>query len=180
EIDGMHMHRITGITPWEDAKLKASLARVRYCNRVLDVCTGLGYTAIAALKSGACNILSIEVDRNVLLLAEYNPWSKGLRNKSIKIILGDAYDILPKLETSSFDKIIHDPPRPAFAPMLYSYDFYTELYRVLKPRGILFHYTGSPGKRRGVDIARGVMRRLQRAGFKVKRCPPAEGVLAFK
>mgnify|MGYP000120727899 CR=1 FL=1 len=180
EIDGMHMHRITGITPWEDAKLKVDLVKVRRCNRVLDICTGLGYTAIAALRRGACSILSIEVDENILLLAEYNPWSRELDNKKVKILLGDAYKVISELDSLYFDKIVHDPPRPTLAPLLYSYDFYTELYRVLKPKGTLFHYTGRPGKSRGIDLARGVMRRLQRAGFKVRRCPQAEGVLAYK
>jgi predicted methyltransferase len=45
----------------------------------------------------------------------------------------------------------------------------------------LFHYVGDPESRSGSRITRGVMRRLQEAGFKrVVRQPRAFGVVAYK
>ena len=52
EIDGIQMHRTSGIDPFESAGL-ASRSVVRSGHRVLDTCGGLGYTAIQAVRAGA-------------------------------------------------------------------------------------------------------------------------------
>ena len=180
EINGIHMHRVSGITPWRDSEAKVRLLSVRRGDRVLDVCTGLGYTAIWALKMGAGEVLSIEKDPNVLEMACYNPWSRWLEDRRLSIILGDASRVIGGFEDGSFDKVIHDPPRLALAGELYSLSFYRELYRVLKPGGVLVHYTGQPGYRRGKDIMGGVKGRLEKAGFTARRRPEISAVLAFK
>ena len=64
-----------------------------------------------------------------------------------------------------FSAIIHDPPRMALSPELYTLEFYQQLFRVLKKGGKLYHYTGSPGEKRGISIAKGVVKRLKEAGF---------------
>lgn len=178
EISGIKMHRVVGITPWRDAELKVSaLGRLRGM-RVLDICTGLGYTAIHAYMRGG-RVASIEVDRNVLDIASYNPWSKGLEN--IDVILGDAADVVGELDSNSFDVIIHDPPRFSLAGHLYSKNFYRELFRVLDRGGRLFHYTGKVGYlKRGIDITKGVAKRLSSIGFRVKIIRGLRGVLATK
>jgi len=52
---------------------------------------------------------------------------------------------------------------------------------VLRRGGRLFHYVGNPESKSGHNITRGVMRRLQEAGFsRVTRRPRAFGVVAFK
>ena len=180
EINGIHMHRVSGITPWRDSEAKVRLLSIRRGDRVLDVCTGLGYTAIWALKMGADEVLSIEKDTNVLEMACYNPWSRWLEDQRVSIILGDASKVVEVLEDRSFDKVIHDPPRLALAGELYALSFYRELYRILKPGGVLVHYTGRPGYRRGKDVMGGVKGRLEKAGFVAKRRPEISAVLAFK
>ena len=73
--------------------------------------------------------------------------------------------------------MLHDPPRFGIAGELYSQKFYDQLARVLRPRGRLFHYTGSPNKlTSGRDVPREVSGRLQRAGFKTELI--GDGVLA--
>ncbi|MEM0084101.1 MAG: RsmD family RNA methyltransferase [Candidatus Methanomethylicia archaeon] len=180
EINGINMHRIVGVTPWEDALMKVKAAKVGYGMRVLDICTGLGYTAIASINMGASMVLSIEKDLNVIRIAELNPWSKGLEDHRIKIIIEDASRIIREIEEESFDRIIHDPPRISLAGELYSSEFYIELYRVLKKNGILYHYTGQPGIKRRKDIVKGVSKRIMEAGFKVKVRRDLLGILAFK
>lgn len=180
EISGIHMHRIKGITPWEDSALKIKYLKITMKAKVLDICTGLGYTAILSLRKGAGQVLSIEKDINVLRMAEYNPWSQGLEDKNINILLGDAFEVLKEFDDSIFDGIIHDPPRFSLAGNLYSLSFYNELYRVLKPGGSLVHYVGLPRSRRGVDFVSGVMKRLRKAGFKTYRIKEIQGIKAIK
>ena len=164
EIDGIHMHRILDVTPDVDSEMKVALLGNIMCWRVLDVCTGLGYTAIAALKRGACSILTIEKDENVLRLAALNPWSRELEDDRVELVLGDAFEVLDEFE-NEFDAVIHDPPRMPLAGSLYSLEFYMKLARALKPGGKIVHYVGQLGIHRGRKIWKGVLERLRQAGF---------------
>jgi len=181
EINGIHMHRIQRVTPWEDAMLKTVALKPLKKTRVLDICTGLGYTALNALKAGAYLVDTVEMDENVLWIAERNPWSLGLNSSRIRIILGRAEEAVKKLPSNHYDRILHDPPRfTSESGALYSLEFYIELYRLLEPGGKLFHYTGEPGKRR-MSFLQGVARRLRNAGFtKVFYNRMWMGYIAFK
>ncbi len=164
-IDGVRMHRVKGMNPLEDAKRKIKALGVKKGEKVLDICTGLGYSAIEAKKSGA-KVKSIEKDENVLILAEENPLSKELFS-GIDVEIGDAFEIVDEFEENEFDRILLDPPTFKFAPKLYSLEFYKKLKRVMKDGGKLLHYTGEPGSRfRKKSLKKGVMGRLGEAGFK--------------
>jgi len=180
EISGIHMHRISGVTPIIDSMRKVERVGVGRGMRVLDICTGLGYTAILSLRHGVREVITIEKDPNVLEMASINPWSWKLNDERVSIYLGDAIQVVKTLPDEYFDRIIHDPPRFALAPDLYSREFYRELYRLLKRGGVMYHYTGTPGKFKGVDLAGGVMKRLRSTGFRVVRDRENLGVLAFK
>ncbi len=117
----------------------------------------------------------------MLKTAELNPWSHGLSDPEIKIVLGDASKVIREIPDESFDRVIHDPPRFSLADELYSLDFYREIHRVLRRRGVVFHYTGEPRvKRRTSSIVKGVSRRLKTAGFRVLRVKEVGGFLAYK
>ncbi|MEM3149120.1 MAG: methyltransferase domain-containing protein, partial [Candidatus Jordarchaeales archaeon] len=178
QINGVYMHRVLGMTPWDDSRRKVRVLGVRPRDRVLDVCTGLGYTAIHALRRGA-RVTSIEKSETVLRFAEYNPWSREL--EKVTVIHGDAFEVIGEFGDCSFDRVLHDPPRFGLAGELYSQDFYRELFRVLKPGGSLFHYVGSPGQLiRGKDLAKGVAARLGSVGFVASVVRKEKCVLAFK
>ncbi len=178
EIDGIHMHRIKGMDPYTDARLKVRTLSVKRGMAAWDTCGGLGYTTIFLLRSGA-QVLTTEKDPNVLKLARINPWSREMWRADVRN--ANAFYFAKKLPDESFHRVLHDPPRFSLAGELYSLEFYRELFRVLKPGGALYHYTGSPGRKRGKDIQRGVIRRLLQAGFRyVRREPRTEGVIAFK
>ncbi|BEP18166.1 hypothetical protein PYJP_15180 [Pyrofollis japonicus] len=183
-INGIHMHKIINKSPYRDALNKVKLLGNIRNRNVLDICTGLGYTAITALMRGAKKILTIELNGSILRIAEFNPWSYFLGSKNITILNNDATEILPLIDDNTFDKIIHDPPRFNIAGELYSLEFYKELFRVLRPGGVLFHYTGTPMRKRGKGsgpIIRGIKERLQKAGFVVKYYDSiAEGFVAVK
>jgi hypothetical protein len=165
EISGTHMHRIKNITPWQDSTQKVRALRVFRGAKVLDIGTGLGYTAILSAKFGASLVLTIEKDEHVLRMAEVNPWSRGLADERISIALADAAELVGELDGSSFDRILHDPPRFFLAGELYGLEFYRQLFKVLRSGGRLFHYVGAPGERRRKHIAGGVSKRLKEAGF---------------
>ena len=169
-VNGIVMHRVRGgWDPLRDARVKISLLRPRPGDTVLDTCMGLGYTAIAAARRGA-QVITVEISRPVLALAEYNPYSKGLLSRNIHILNADVRVVAERLPSSFFDRVMHDPPRFNAAGELYSKRFYSELFRILKPGGILVHYTGEPQRSRGRGhgpIVRGVMERLREVGFRV-------------
>lgn len=166
EINGIHMHRITEIDPWSDAKLKVARLGVKPGERVLDTCLGLGYTAIHSLLRGASQVISFEIDPNVLWIAERNPWSHRLVDNRIVIYNDDVTRGIADLPSNHFDKVLHDPPRYSKSTgELYSLEFYRELYRVLKPGGKLYHYTGEPRKHGTPSIVKGIGERLRKAGF---------------
>lgn len=179
-IAGFVMHRIKDIDPWQHARrMVAAIAPLT--GSVLDTTTGLGYTAILAAKT-AESVTAIELDPAVQAIARQNPWSQELfANPHITQVMGDVCEVVPTFVGESFDRIIHDPPTFALAGELYSGAFYRELYRILKRGGRLFHYVGDPDSKASGGVTRGVMRRLQEAGFsRVVRRSEAYGVVAYK
>lgn len=179
-IAGFVMHRIKEVDPWQHAQHTiAAIAPMR--GFVLDIATGLGYTAILAARS-AESVTTIELDPDVQAIARLNPWSQELfSNSKIVQVMGDAYEVVPTFANESFDRIIHDPPTLKLAGELYSGAFYRELYRILKRGGRLFHYIGDPESKASGSATRGVIRRLQEAGFlHVVRRAETYGVVAYK
>ncbi|MGH2494037.1 MAG: class I SAM-dependent methyltransferase [Ktedonobacteraceae bacterium] len=179
-IAGFVMHRIKDIDPWQHAqRMVAAIAPLT--GSVLDTTTGLGYTAILAART-AESVTAIELDPAVQTIARQNPWSQELfSNPRIKQVMGDACEVVPNFAGESFDRIIHDPPTFALAGELYSGAFYHELHRILKRGGRLFHYVGDPDSKASGGVTRGVIRRLQEAGFsRVARRAEAYGVAAYK
>jgi predicted methyltransferase len=165
EINGVRMHRTAGTTPDADSRLKIELLGIDG-GCVLDTCTGLGYTALDALRLGGDLVVSVEIREAVLQIAELNPWSSGIFDDiHVSLVLGNSADLVKGFPNDFFDYVVHDPPLFSHAGYLYASTFYQELYRVMCPKGRLFHYTGEPGSRRGLNLPRGVMKRLRESGF---------------
>jgi len=166
EISGVKMHISKGTDPFTSAS-EMSQQAVRKGDKVLDCCSGLGYAAIAAHRLGASEVLTIELSHEVMGLRAQNPWSKDLGNDGIVQRQGSSYELIGTMPSISFDSVIHDPPRFSLAGELYSEEFYREIYRVLRPGGRFFHYTGNPHVvKKGSSFVDGVIRRLKAAGFK--------------
>jgi predicted methyltransferase len=179
EIDGIQMHRTAGIHPFAAAGEFAA-AVVRPGARVLDTCGGLGYTAIQALRLGAAEVRSYEVSEGVLQLRAINPWSQlEPCGERLRLETRDVFRGTAELPPGSFDAIIHDPPRYALAPDLYSSAFYLRLRSLLRAGGAMFHYTGDPNsRRRGSSTVRRVIERLRAAGFETTPRPDLQGIIA--
>jgi predicted methyltransferase len=181
EISGVKMHISKGINPFESAGQMAAQV-VKKGDRVLDTCSGLGYAAAAALKLGAREVVSVECSSTVMALRQKNPWSQGIFGANINLVHADIDSYIRELAAESFGSVIHDPPRISLAGELYGERFYRELYRVLKRRGALFHYTGNPHVvKRGTSFVDQAAQRLRTAGFtKVVKVAELMGVTAYK
>ena len=176
EIDGIKMLPTAKGSPYDDAARKVALIEPSG-KTVLDTCAGLGYFAQWCLQGGARRVMSFEKNPDVLWLRSLNPWSPKADDARLSVTLGDVSKHIADLADASVDAILHDPPRFGIAGELYAQTFYDQLARVLRPRGRLFHYTGSPNKlTSGRDVPREVSARLKRAGFTTEIV--GDGVLA--
>ena len=169
KINSVPMQRYATIDPLTDTQLKILASQPK--GRVLDICTGLGYTAIeAAKRKEVTEVITLEQDEEVLEMAKLNPASQEVfQNKKITIKIGNAAETITEFPPGSFDVIIHDPPTFVMAPELYHKTFYPELFRVLKRGGIIWHYAPRPGKAKtpakADKFVASIIRRLKEAGF---------------
>jgi len=179
EIDGIKMLPTSQLSPFVDAERKVALIKPRG-KVVLDTCGGLGYFAAACLRGEAERILSFEKNPSVLWLRTLNPWSPQPEDdpdRRLTITQGDIAEQIGMLERDSVDAILHDPPRFGIAGELYSQAFYDQLARVVRRKGMLFHYTGTPNRlTSGRDVPNEVATRLRNAGFSTQLI--GDGVLA--
>ena len=174
EIDGIKMLPTAKVSPWADAGRKVGLVAPRG-KVVLDTCGGLGYFAAQCLALGAQRVLSWEKSADVLWLRNVNPWSP-VPDPRLALTHADITVEIDALPDASVDAVLHDPPRFGIAGELYAQD---QLARVIKRRGRLFHYTGTPNKlTSGRDVPNEVMQRLRRAGFSAAL--NGDGILATK
>ena len=97
---------------------------------------------------------TIELDRAMTLMCRMNPHSAELFSGNIRQLYGNGADVVPTLPDASFDRIVHDPPTFALAGELFSETFYDDLLRVLKPKGVLYHYIGDPASKSAGNVAR--------------------------
>jgi len=182
EIDGIRMHRTQGMLPEAEAEVKVKCLDLRRGQSMLDICTGLGYSAQAAARRGVA-VVTLEKDEAVLELARENPRSleffRFVSLGQIRPVICDAARFIEVLPAGSFDRIMHDPPTFSLAGELYSLGFYVELRRVIREDGLMLHYTGQPGSRyRRLDLGRSVSKRLREAGFRTRWIEKARSILA--
>ncbi len=177
EIDGIKMLPTAKGSPYADAEHKVSLIEPRG-KVILDTCGGLGYFAAWCVAGGAARVLSYEKNPDVIWLRSLNPWSP-VAGQTLALTQGDIVEHLARQADESVDAVLHDPPRFGTAGELYSQAFYDQLFRVIKRKGRLFHYTGTPNKlTSGRDVPNEVATRLRNAGFGAQIS--GDGVLAVK
>ena len=177
EVDGIKMLPTAQVSPYADAERKVGLIQPRG-KVILDTCGGLGYFAAWCLQGQAKQILSYEKNSDVIWLRSLNPWSPGADDR-LTLTQGDIAEQIVRLPNGSVDAILHDPPRFGIAGELYSQVFYDHLARVIRRKGKLFHYTGTPNKlTSGRDVPNEVAKRLRQTGFTTELS--GDGVLAVK
>ena len=177
EIDGIKMLPTAKVSPYADAARKVSLIQPRG-KVILDTCGGLGYFASWCLQGHAAKVVSYEKSPDVIWLRSLNPWSPQ-PSDALTLVHGDIAQQIATIPDNSVDASLHDPPRFGTAGELYSQVFYGHLARVLKRKGKLFHYTGTPNKlTSGRNVPKEVASRLQQAGFTTQL--NGDGVLAVR
>jgi len=177
QIDGIKMLPTAQVSPYADAQRKVGMIQPRG-KVVLDTCGGLGYFAAWCLLGHAREVISFEKNPEVIWLRSLNPWSPAT-GAGLTLTEGDIVEHIAVMSSASVDAILHDPPRFGMAGELYSQSFYDHLARVLKRKGRLFHYTGTPNKlTSGRDVPNEVAKRLRNAGFAARL--NGDGVLAVK
>lgn len=184
EIDGLRMHLVKEFEDVLDySKLVVKGLGVEEGDCVLDTCMGLGYTAIEASKKAGKTgkVVTVELSPAVIAMAKWNPWSRELFEEGIEVV-GETscYDYVQEAKDGQFDRIIHDPPRFSKAGELYSRKFYSQLFRICRNGGKLFHYVGSLGEKRR-DVMGEAVKRLEECGWKVvKKDKRLQGIFAVK
>ena len=172
-----HSHTIGAI---EEAFVKfAEPCGIRDGMKILDVCFGLGYNTLAAITfSKHLEIVGLENDRKILEMTADIEVPKEFRNDykiiqdaaknleyskdklNIRILLGDAREKI-KLAGTGFDAVFLDPFSPKKCPVLWTKEFFDEIYKRMSKGGILTTYS----------CATGVRQNLKDAGFCVKDGP---------
>lgn len=168
EISGVKMHVTEGQDPFIDTRKKLGSYRRPLSGNILDTCCGLGYTTLHAARVPSVRmVIVLEKDQNIISLCRLNPYSQSLfAHPKISLLQADASDMISAFPDHFFHFVIHDPPRFALAPELYSVHFYRELARVMKKGGELYHYTGNPNQSvRRQSLQTATMQRLKEAGF---------------
>ncbi len=151
--------------------------------RILDICFGLGYNSAAAidyiLENSAADcakldIIGLEIDQEILSkIPDLNP---GFKNYDIikkaldspysgsrvrlRIITCDARAFVRKADCC-FDVVFLDPFSPSKHPELWTYDLFSDIFRIVSDGGSLHTYSCA-GK---------VRKNLERAGFTVTDGP---------
>ncbi len=141
--------------------------------RLLDVCFGLGYNTLAALESGtgfqpvqtgkmpvlhSLDITALEMDKRVVRAAAEQIASTDSRkiltellqhstshnsHFTISPLWGDARFRIQQLENELFDIVFHDPFSSQHCPELWTVEFFQQLYRIMKPDGVLLTYSSA-------------------------------------
>ncbi len=113
----------------ESIKLIELLIKIGGVERVLEVGSAIGYSAIRMALSGAQYIDTIEINEDAARVARDNIEKAGLTDR-ISLYEGDAKDVLPTLE-GSYDLIFIDAAKGQYN------EFFKEGMRLLKKGGIL-------------------------------------------
>ena len=115
----------------ETAKFLETMMCIKRPVRILEVGCAIGYSAILMsqyLADGG-SITTLEWDAETAEIARKNIGKAGLSDK-IKVVLGDAKDIVPSL-TGEYDVIFLDGPKAHYIYML------NDCIRLLKKGGML-------------------------------------------
>src|SRR3989338_9679568 len=132
--------------------------------KILDVCFGMGYNSAMAIsvaleENPDCEIevVGLEYDPGIISrIQEVNPpiaffvhykklTPQTLELKegkvSVKVLLGDAREMVKTLSENNFDAVFFDPFSPKTAPEMWQEHFFSKIYSIIKNSAILATYS---------------------------------------
>ena len=113
----------------EAIRLTEILLKIKNPEKILEIGTAIGYSAIRMAQNSKAHITTIEISDEMADVAEKNIEKAGFKDR-IKIIKGDACEVLKNMN-ESFDVIFIDAAKGHYD------DFFRECDRMLKKGGVL-------------------------------------------
>ena len=113
----------------ESIRLTEILLMMKKPERILEIGTAIGYSAIKMAKASDAEIVTIELSCEMADIAEENIKKAGLENR-ITVLRGDAKEVL-KTVSGEFDVVFMDAAKGHYM------DFFLECDRLLKKGGLL-------------------------------------------
>jgi len=116
----------------DSTKLIELLIRIYRPERVLEIGTAIAYTSIRIAKctGSKCSVHTIEFSKDNAKLAKQNI-KKAKLSKKIKLLFGDALDIMPKLD-KKYDFIFLDADKEDYLKL------FQHSLKLLKKGGVIF------------------------------------------
>ena len=169
-----HYHSISGALEEANKKFIEPL-ELKDGMTILDICFGLGYNTLAAIeKYKNLKIIALENDPKILeelqrieLKGKLEIIKKLTKEKyykdenyEITLILGDAKETIKQVK-DKVDIVFLDPFSPKKNPELWTKEFFSDIYSIMKKESKLATYS----------CAGQVRRNLKEVGFKIKDGP---------
>ncbi|UCH03376.1 MAG: class I SAM-dependent methyltransferase, partial [Candidatus Thorarchaeota archaeon] len=115
------------------ARLFKLLLKVTRPKKILEIGMNIGFSTTSmalAVKDFEGMVTTLEMDPEVAKVARKNFEREGVAD-NIEIVIGDAYEILPRIESESYDVVFQDSTKRGYPLML------KDCLRILKRGGLL-------------------------------------------
>lgn len=115
----------------ESIRLIEVLLKMMNAKKILEVGSAIGYSAIRMSSACGAEVVTIELSEEMAELARNNISKAGLDDK-IRLICGDAKDVLPEIKgDNEFDMIFVDAAKGQYM------EFFPHCMRLLRQGGVL-------------------------------------------
>lgn len=115
----------------ESIRLIEVLLKMMNAKKILEVGSAIGYSAIRMSTACGAEVVTIELSEEMAELARNNISKAGLDDK-IRLICGDAKDVLPEIKgENEFDMIFVDAAKGQYM------EFFPHCMRLLRQGGVL-------------------------------------------
>lgn len=117
----------------EIARLFKLLLKITRPMKILEIGMNIGFSTTSmalAVKEFGGLVTTLEMDPEVAEVARKNFDREGVAD-NIEIVIGDAYEILPGIESESYDVVFQDSTKRGYPLML------NDCLRILKKGGLL-------------------------------------------